>query len=389
MKLKELRTRVISLKDSTRRISFNKRMSDRIEFTFFDAFSETEDFVEYFKNSDIYEHEGTYSLQAVICCAKSHFHLWKEVLERGEPILILEDDAIFMDKKAEEFFNSHLIKEEFEVLFLDGKLVEEEYAIRSPYEHHSGVAYVMTPAGAKKLIEKIESEGFGAALDWEIINMQKKGLKCLTFNRVVIVPDASEKSQLRKLQGRDDLPGLLKHLKLNGRGVEIGVGDGKFSQQLASEAEFLEFYSVDSWNRITNDSFYANGEKMVNEFSEKCYEWAKEKLEPLGVKIIRQDSVEAAKTFPDNFFDFIYIDADHTEEAVVADIEAWYPKLRKGGMMAGHDYMDAKMDWENGIYSLFGVKSAVDNFAEKNNLNLIIIEEKEWAPWHSWSVIKK
>jgi GR25 family glycosyltransferase involved in LPS biosynthesis len=389
MRLKEVRTRVISLKDSPRRISFSKKMSGRIEFTFFDAFSEVGDFVKYFEKSDIHEHKETYDVQAVIGCAKSHFHLWKEAVERDEHILILEDDAIFMDERAEEFFNSYLIEDEFEVLFLDGRLVEEEYRIGSPYEHHSGVAYVMSPRGAKKLIEKIESEGFGSALDWEIINMQNRGLKCLAFNRVVIVPDSAERSQLRKLDSRDDLPDLLKHLKLNGRGAEIGVGDGKFSQQLVTEGGFSEFYSIDDWNPVTTDTFNINGENYINEFSERCYQWSREKLEPLGVNIIREKSCEAAKRFPDGFFDFIYIDADHREEAVVADIEAWYPKLRKGGMLAGHDYMDAKMEWEGGIYSLFGVKTAVDDFAEKNGLNLMIIEEKVWAPWHSWAVIKK
>ncbi len=191
-----------------------------------------------------------------------------------------------------------------------------------------------------------------------------------------------------KLDSRDDLPDLLKHLKLNGRGAEIGVGDGKFSQQLVTKGGFSEFYSIDDWSPVTTDTFDINGENYINEFSERCYQWSREKLEPLGVNIIREKSCEAAKRFPDDFFDFIYIDADHREEAVVADIEAWYPKLRKGGMLAGHDYMDARMEWKDGIYSLFGVKTAVDDFAEKNGLNLMIIEEKG-TPWHSWAVIKK
>ena len=57
-------------------------------------------------------------------------------------------------------------------------------------------------------------------------------------------------------------------------------------------------------------------------------------------KLIRAYSVQAAKKFKSESLDFVFIDADHREDAVRADISAWLPKARKGGMLCGHDAQD-------------------------------------------------
>lgn len=54
--------------------------------------------------------------------------------------------------------------------------------------------------------------------------------------------------------------------------------------------------------------------------------------------LVEADSVQAATLYADQSVDFCYIDADHTEAAVARDIEAWLPKMRPGGILAGHDY---------------------------------------------------
>lgn len=50
------------------------------------------------------------------------------------------------------------------------------------------------------------------------------------------------------------------------------------------------------------------------------------------------DSTKEANTFDDKSIDFVYVDADHTFEGCLRDLQAWYPKLKKGGLMAGDDY---------------------------------------------------
>ena len=56
------------------------------------------------------------------------------------------------------------------------------------------------------------------------------------------------------------------------------------------------------------------------------------------LRILRLNSLEAAKLFPDNYFDLVFIDADHRYDAVSADIKAWFPLVRIGGILSGHDY---------------------------------------------------
>jgi cephalosporin hydroxylase len=94
--------------------------------------------------------------------------------------------------------------------------------------------------------------------------------------------------------------------------------------------------------------------------------------------------------FENNSLDFVYIDANHAYNYVVQDIELWYPKVKKGGYLCGHDYID--MDWyndpnfsENGkdkhIYNsdfyhgVFGVNPAVDEFCKNNGYNPQVTNE--------------
>ena len=55
--------------------------------------------------------------------------------------------------------------------------------------------------------------------------------------------------------------------------------------------------------------------------------------------LIRKSSLDAASDFEDGSLDFVYIDANHAFEYVVADIAAWTPKVRDGGVVSGHDYI--------------------------------------------------
>lgn len=65
--------------------------------------------------------------------------------------------------------------------------------------------------------------------------------------------------------------------------------------------------------------------------------------------VINKSSVDAAGMFPDNHFDFIYIDADHSFVAVTADLNAWYPKVKPGGWILGHDYNFHSTDDNDGV----------------------------------------
>ena len=56
------------------------------------------------------------------------------------------------------------------------------------------------------------------------------------------------------------------------------------------------------------------------------------------INVIRQPSIEASKNYKDNSLDFVFIDAAHDYGNVCADINVWLPKVKRGAILAGHDY---------------------------------------------------
>jgi hypothetical protein len=103
-------------------------------------------------------------------------------------------------------------------------------------------------------------------------------------------------------------------------------------------------------------------------------------LESAGVlsrlTVHRRPSAEAATAFADQSLDFVFIDACHSYEAVSEDIRAWWPKMKPGGLMAGHDYTN----WP-------GVPQAVDEFVAREGLgNAFRVSRSSWMVYRSIAV---
>jgi len=77
-------------------------------------------------------------------------------------------------------------------------------------------------------------------------------------------------------------------------------------------------------------------------------------------------TVEAAKLFENGSLDFVFVDAGHDYESVAEDIHYWLPKVKSGGMIAGHDYPDFK-----------GVVKAVDTLLPHREL----VDHNCWRAW--------
>lgn len=83
----------------------------------------------------------------------------------------------------------------------------------------------------------------------------------------------------------------------------------------------------------------------------------------LNVNKVKGDSAKSAEGFPDGYFDLVYIDACHEYDAALADIRAWLPKVRPGGVLAGHDY---HLDYSGVIKAVQEVFSGRQNVVEYN-----------------------
>lgn len=149
----------------------------------------------------------------------------------------------------------------------------------------------------------------------------------------------------------------------NGNVVEIGVASGCFTKQiLATYKSLSKLHIIDSWQY--QEEGYIDPCNLSQETQDERYRQIKEDLkdEP-RVNIIRAWSLDSVSQFEDESIDFLYLDANHSYAACKEDLEAWYPKIKKGGTFSGHDYC-------NGDGVGHGVKKAVDEFAQKNGLTV-------------------
>lgn len=125
-------------------------------------------------------------------------------------------------------------------------------------------------------------------------------------------------------------------------GAELGLWDGRTYLWLLEECPALTLIGVDAWipqggyqgiDRDGNNWDHKKHERMVRDGAEEYGERA---------IIIKNDTVKAADGIDDGTLDFVFIDADHSTLGVMGDIEAWRPKLKKTGVLMGHD-----IDWQS------------------------------------------
>lgn len=159
-------------------------------------------------------------------------------------------------------------------------------------------------------------------------------------------------------------------------GAEIGVFTAALSSRLLQK-EGLTLYMVDPWTISDKNSEYAKSgdfhADLTQEQQDRYYENSRNVVSRFGEKaiILRKPSVEAAKEIQDKTLDFVFIDADHSYEGCKADILAWAPKVRDGGLLCGHDYNNVE-------YPCFGVDRAVDEFSESINVPIELGENFTW-----------
>jgi hypothetical protein len=138
---------------------------------------------------------------------------------------------------------------------------------------------------------------------------------------------------------REGLADLFAELEFN-IGAEIGVDQGIYSEVLCKANLGLSLHGIDSWKAYKGYSDYTSQAHIDANKAD-----ALKRLAPYNYTIVQKFSMEAVKDYPDGCFDFVYIDGNHEFLHVTEDIFHWSRKVRKGGILAGHDYRRTSNLW--------------------------------------------
>lgn len=141
---------------------------------------------------------------------------------------------------------------------------------------------------------------------------------------------------------------LLSQLPEGAMAAEIGVNRGDFSERIFTYAKPRQLHLVDIWD----SERYHEGlmHHVTTRFADR--------IEDSTVVIHRGYSTDMMKTFDDNFFDWVYIDTDHTYQTTAAELRLASKKVKPEGLILGHDYTTG--DWK--MRNRYGVVEAVNEF---------------------------
>jgi len=180
--------------------------------------------------------------------------------------------------------------------------------------------------------------------------------------------------------GRDDLVKIFKELKFS-TGVEVGVASGEYSKVIMDTNPNIKMWGVDPYTKYEGYKDY-----QLRATFEKMEKAAHEKLDKYPFYcFLKEFSVQASNHFADDYLDFVYIDGNHAGESVKEDIEAWAPKVRSGGIVAGHDFTGR---WPS-------LRNEVISYCKKNKIQLFVLgmERKDLGLYRdtsrSWFFVKR
>jgi predicted O-methyltransferase YrrM len=139
---------------------------------------------------------------------------------------------------------------------------------------------------------------------------------------------------------------LLSKVPDNGVFVECGSWLGKSSSYLCDISQNrVNVFIVDTW--LGSQDELNTNQKLAQETD--IYSLFLENMGDRLFRAIRMPSIEAVKTFENASCDVVFIDMDHSYESVKQDLEIWYPKVKSGGYIAGHDYTS---DWKGVVQAV-------------------------------------
>ena len=176
----------------------------------------------------------------------------------------------------------------------------------------------------------------------------------------------------------DDKVDFLIQMPQEGIVAEVGVAKGIHAEQMEDITNPERLYLIDTW-----EGRLGCLDEMEETFLVKTLENDEFNVEVNLDEVVamKETSAAASGKFPDEFFDYVYIDTVFTYAPVCNAIECWFPKVKSGGYLTGNNYTDG---WGSTPDPEYGVIRAVDEFVEKHGLELSFISKSS-----DWAVLKK
>ena len=149
-------------------------------------------------------------------------------------------------------------------------------------------------------------------------------------------------------------------------GCEIGVAYGFQSIFFLENSNIEKLYSIDPYQYFSD---YDDPMNFSQPYFDVLYHRVNMRLSRFKERsaLLRTTSTNAAQQFSSNSLDFVYIDGDHSYKAVTSDLEAWFDKVRSGGLVSGDDYV---------VFP--STASAVNDFVHTYQVELSIKGNKWW-----------
>lgn len=174
---------------------------------------------------------------------------------------------------------------------------------------------------------------------------------------------------------------LLNERGLVGEAVEVGTHRAAFAVEFLRAWKGKTLWCVDPWDDSDKDYIARQLGAMNKGISREddmaaTIETLRSHIDSGLVKIDRCRSIKSAKTFADDCLDFVYIDANYWH--VMPDLMAWWPKVKSGGLLAGHDFVspgEKLGGWGQ------NVQPAVLRFAEAQGVDVWLVVEESNQPW--------
>lgn len=163
--------------------------------------------------------------------------------------------------------------------------------------------------------------------------------------------------------------------------VEVGTYKGEFAVSMIDRLDPEKFYAVDPLKLYpgmnSNPGYEFARQSLLDQLAEKV----EHTMNVRGHKLIRETSEVASQQFDDDSIDVVYLDADHSYKGCRNDIDYWFPKVKPGGILAGHDYCNGNVAKGH----VYGVIQAVAQLVDEYDLELFVTDEMNFP---SWMVVK-